>query len=323
MSLQVTEAQNNTKIYHLTANKTTPEFFRQNNKNLQKLQKDPEYQKRIDFIQDFKFPVSSGKIQISKDGEYIFASGIYGPQMKIFSTTNLSLKCMRGFDSEIVDFIALGDDYRKIACASMDRNIELHAQYGKHFKIRLVVFFLIWRVPKMPRCINYNRFNCDLYIGCSSPSLYRLNLEKGRFLRSYDLSSNSCNATLVSASLNCLFSGGDSGALDLIDFREPDSQGSFSLSESITCLSESSNPFEFYVGTKQGKVHLFDIRHSQPVVSKQHPYEFPILSVEWHSSAKKLVSVDKKCVRVTEKNSEDLFFMYEPKHEINNLQSKF
>lgn len=136
MSLQVTEAQNNTKIYHLTANKTTPEFFRQNNKNLQNLKKDAEYQKRIDFIQDFKFPISSGKVQISKDGEYIFASGIYGPQMKIFSTTNLSMKCMRGFDSEIVDFIALGDDYKKIASASMDRNIELHAQYGKHFKIR-------------------------------------------------------------------------------------------------------------------------------------------------------------------------------------------
>lgn len=174
----------------------------------------------------------------------------------------------------------------------------------------------------MPRCIDYNPFNCDLYIGCSSPSLYRLNLEKGRFLRSYALSSNSCNSTLVNPALNCLFSGGDSGVLDLIDFREPDSQGSFSLSEGITCLSASSNPFEFYVGTKQGKVHLFDIRHSQPIVSKQHPYEFPILSIEWHSSGK-LVSVDKKCVRVTEKNSDDLFFMYEPKHEINNLKSNF
>lgn len=177
------------------------------------------------------------------------------------------------------------------------------------------------RVPKMPRCIDYNPYNCDLYIGCSSQSLYRLNLEKGRFLRSYNLNSNSCNTTLVNPSLNCLFSGGDSGALDLIDFREPDTQGNVMLTEGITCLNSSPNPFEFYVGTKNGKVHLFDIRHSKPLVSKQHPYEFPILSVEWHYSAKKLVSVDKKCVRVTEKDSDELFFMYEPKHEINNLQS--
>ena len=136
MSLNVTEAQNNTKIYHLTANKTTPEFIRQAGKNIQKLKSDRDFQRRIDFIQDFHFPVSSGKVDISRDGEYIFASGIYGPQFKIFSTSQLSLKCMRGFDSEIVDFVVLGDDYKKIATACQDRNIELHAQYGKHFKIR-------------------------------------------------------------------------------------------------------------------------------------------------------------------------------------------
>jgi ribosome biogenesis protein ENP2 len=136
MSLHVTEAQNNTKIYHLTAKKTTPEFLRQNQKNLQKLKHDIEFQRRIDFIQEFNFPISSNKVEISNDGEYIFASGIYGPQMKIFSTSDLSLKCMRGFDSEIVDFTVLENDYKKLALASMDRNIELHAQYGKHFKIR-------------------------------------------------------------------------------------------------------------------------------------------------------------------------------------------
>jgi ribosome biogenesis protein ENP2 len=144
MSLNVTEAQNNTKIYHLTANKTTPEFVRQAGRNLQKLKSNVEFQKRIDFIQDFNFPVSSGKVEISQDGEFIFASGIYGPQFKIFSTSNLSMKCMRGFDSEIVDFTVLGDDYKKIATASLDRNVELHAQYGKHFKIRYEgSFFLI------------------------------------------------------------------------------------------------------------------------------------------------------------------------------------
>jgi WD40 repeat protein len=110
--------------------------------------------------------------------------------------------------------------------------------------------------------------------------------------------------------------------LDLIDFRAADAQGNMKLAEGISCLTASPNPYEFYLGTKQGKVHLFDIRHSQPLVTKEHPYEFPILSIEWHSSAQKLVSVDKKSIRVTEKDSDELFFMFEPKHEINNLKSK-
>jgi ribosome biogenesis protein ENP2 len=181
---------------------------------------------------------------------------------------------------------------------------------------------MLKRVPKMPRCIDYNPFNCDLYIGCSSSSLYRLNLEKGRFLQSYSLSSDSCNKTLLNPGLNCLLAGGDSGDLDIIDLRVEGVQGSMGLSQSISCLSKSPNPFEFYVGTGAGVVHLFDIRHSSPILTKHHPYEFPILSIEWHSLAKKLVSVDKKCIRVTEKDSEDLFFMYEPKYEINNLKSK-
>ena len=174
----------------------------------------------------------------------------------------------------------------------------------------------------MPRCVDFNPFDCDLYIGGSSHSLFRLNLEKGRFLRSYSLSGDSCNDTLVSAPLSCLFTAGDSGHLDLFDFRSSALQGTFNLSQPVSCLSASANPFEFYAGTTHGKVHLFDVRHPQPLLTKEHPYEFPILSIQWHSSAQKLVSVDKKCVRVTEKQSEDLFFMYEPKHEINDLKSR-
>ena len=47
------------------------------------------------------------------------------------------MKCSRGLDSEIVKFCLLGEDYKKIAMVCEDRNIELHAQYGKHFKLRV------------------------------------------------------------------------------------------------------------------------------------------------------------------------------------------
>ena len=57
------------------------------------------------------------------------------------------MKCLRGADSEIVDFTFLDSDYTKIAFCSIDRNIEFHAAYGKHYKTR---------VPKAPRHMIFN-----------------------------------------------------------------------------------------------------------------------------------------------------------------------
>ena len=64
---------------------------------------------------------------MSEDQQYIIASGIYPPTLKIYETKELSMKCQRGLDSEIVKFHVLNEDYTKIAFAQIDRNIEFHA----------------------------------------------------------------------------------------------------------------------------------------------------------------------------------------------------
>ena len=46
------------------------------------------------------------------------------------------MKCARRFDAEVVDFIFLSPDYRKLVYACSDRNLEFHAQFGKHHKVR-------------------------------------------------------------------------------------------------------------------------------------------------------------------------------------------
>ena len=74
---------------------------------------------------------------MSKDGNYIVATGVYPPTIKLFDVKELSLKCLRGTDSEIVDFVFLDEYYTKIVFASMDRNLEFHAAYGKHYKTRV------------------------------------------------------------------------------------------------------------------------------------------------------------------------------------------
>jgi ribosome biogenesis protein ENP2 len=82
------------------------------------------------------------------------------------------MKCERGIDSEVIQMIDIADDYSKIALLLADRNIELHAQYGRHFKIR---------IPHFGRDMVYNPNSADLITVGETNEIYRLNLSLGRF----------------------------------------------------------------------------------------------------------------------------------------------
>lgn len=59
-------------------------------------------------------PGVSTNIKVSKDGQYIIATGIYKPRMKCYDVNNLSLKFERCLDSEVVAFQILSEDYTKV-----------------------------------------------------------------------------------------------------------------------------------------------------------------------------------------------------------------
>lgn len=61
-------------------------------------------------------PGVSTSIRVSKDGQYVMATGIYKPRIKCFDVNNLSLKFERGLDSEVVTFEILSEDYSKVSC---------------------------------------------------------------------------------------------------------------------------------------------------------------------------------------------------------------
>lgn len=60
-------------------------------------------------------PGVSTSIRVSKDGQYIMATGIYKPRIKCFDVNNLSLKFERCLDSEVVTFEILSEDYSKVS----------------------------------------------------------------------------------------------------------------------------------------------------------------------------------------------------------------
>lgn len=99
-NVQVTEI-NGLKVYNLTGGKSLYDMIKESQFSYKKLKKNEDYINRIEIIQDFEFPVSAGCINVSNDGNYVFASGIYPPRLKIFDLNEMTLKCERGLDSEI------------------------------------------------------------------------------------------------------------------------------------------------------------------------------------------------------------------------------
>ena len=208
-NVQVTEI-NGMKIYNLTGGKSLHELMKESNFSIKKLKKNDEYINRIEILQDANFPVSCDCLRISEDGDFLMASGIYPPRLKIFDLTQMSLKCERGFDSSIRKFEILSDDYKKIAALCDDRNIELHAQYGRHFKIR---------IPKYGRDIKYDKIYCDLFAAGTGNEIFRLNLYKGQFLQSFETLAEGINALGYNQPLEMLGMAGEKGICQLFDLR--------------------------------------------------------------------------------------------------------
>ncbi|KAH0518524.1 Nucleolar protein 10, partial [Microtus ochrogaster] len=113
-----------------------------------------DVRRRIELIQDFEMPTVCTTIKVSKDGQYILATGTYKPRVRCYDTYQLSLKFERCLDSEVVTFEILSDDYSKIVFLHNDRYIEFHSQSGFYYKTR---------IPKFGRDFSYHYPSCDLY----------------------------------------------------------------------------------------------------------------------------------------------------------------
>lgn len=267
----------------------------------------------VDFIQGFDFPTACSKVVGTPDSAHIIAAGLYKPTLKIFDTKQLSLKVLRGIESEIRDFLLLGDDYKKVVMACADRNIELHAQYGRHFKTR---------VPKAPRCLAYAPFCAELIIGLSSPEIVRLRLDEGRFAAPLDSQTSGVSKLLVSQELELLFAAQDGGHLGLFDLRAKRGLRSLAADPGadLTALAPGRNAYEVFVGSSEGKVPLFDLRMDKPLCLVTHPLELPIKELAYHAAGGRLLSADSRQLRLTTLDpSPSPFCVFESKADINSF----
>uniref|UniRef100_A0A8C4WA75 Nucleolar protein 10 n=1 Tax=Gopherus evgoodei TaxID=1825980 RepID=A0A8C4WA75_9SAUR len=194
--MQVTRL-NEVKIYSLSTGPSLPEWISSKKKRaVQK--KNVDVRRRIELIQDFNMPTVSTTIKVSRDGQYIMATGTYKPRIRCFDTYQLSLKFERCLDSEVVTFDILSDDYSKIVFLHCDRYIEFHSQHGYYYKTR---------IPKFGRDFSYHYPSCDLYFVGASSEVYRLNLEQGRYLNSLQTDASENNVCDINP-IHCLFATG-------------------------------------------------------------------------------------------------------------------
>ncbi|KAJ1836923.1 hypothetical protein LPJ70_006046, partial [Coemansia sp. RSA 2708] len=129
---------NNVRVYTVSGSSLTsklPDWLVRRKRR--ELQKDIEWTRRIELIQDFGFPEAAMRIKVTPDNQFCMATGVYKPQIRVFDFSNVAMKFDRHTDSENVNFLMLSDDWTKSVHLQNDRSLEFHNEGQMHFRIRV------------------------------------------------------------------------------------------------------------------------------------------------------------------------------------------
>eukprot|EP01031_Cornospumella_fuschlensis_P041282 gene41282-50384_t len=284
---------NGCKVYNLSSGKTAPQWMSQSKRRA--LQKDDEYRRRVELIQDFENNTASQCIAMTRDCEHIILTGTYPPVVKCFTTSDMAMKFQRGLTCEVVAMETLSDDFGKLVFLQSDRSLSFHAPYGTHYSLR---------VPRFGRDLVYNRENCDLYVGGNGNEIYRLNLESGQFREPFTIGFEGVNKMHINPVHGLLGLAGDGGVCEFWDPRSKNPVSHLTLDNPLggnmnaTEIKFDADGLTMAVGTSNGLVYLYDIRSRSPVYSKEHQYNLPIENITYHASSQTILTADKKVMKI-------------------------
>ncbi|KAG8423805.1 Small ribosomal subunit biogenesis [Metarhizium acridum] len=255
------------------------------------LKNDPEYQNRVELLQDFEFEEASNCIRVSEDGEWVMSTGTYKPQIHVHNLPQLSLSFTRHTNSLNHSFVLLSSDYSKSLHLQNDRRLEFHTPMGCHYEVRL---------PRYGRDVLYDRYATEALVpavGLDSEGkgeVFRMNLEQGRFMKSYQIEVGgddeltggglqggidvgSVNVASNAESTHNLMAFGTS--IGTVEFWDPRSKSRVALlaghDGEITALDFSSSGLSLATGSSTGMIQLFDLRRPVALLKKDHGYGFP------------------------------------------------
>ena len=312
MAVQLTTT-NDVAVYSLSAGKVQPAWLAPAKRKA--LKKSGDYARRVELLQDFSFPSASQTVSVSGDGRYVIATGTYAPRVRVWDTAELGIKFERYMDATPVAHACISPDYAKLAFLLDDRNVEVHAAYGKHYKTR---------IPTMGRTLAWHAPTAELLMGCSGPDVYRLSLEEGRALPPLHLGAgaSAANKIAISRATGLFAIACDGGFVELFDPRShkrvarlsvppPPPRGLAGCAAAAAAVGSSTSgcdamtaAFEDFgmglaVGTSDVRALVYDLRHGQPAVTKAHPYGLPVTFVAFHAGPDRLlVTADAQQIKV-------------------------
>lgn len=319
---------NNVKIFNLSAGKSIPDFLSEQQKN--RLKKQYEKKKKrdgteddsISLIQDLTMPCISNCVKMSPDLNYIVATGTYKPRMRCYDVNQLSMKFERGLDAEVVQFLFLDKDYGKILFLQDDRYIEIHTQYGRHYR---------WRIPKFGRDLDFHKPSVQAYFVGASSEVYRFNLETGQFQAPLTTDATEIFCCEFNPEHYLFACGTKEGTVECWDPRDRTRAGVLDITQSkfIEDIDRSVLPavtslkfrdgINMAVGTSTGHVLLYDIRGRLPVYVKDHQFDLPIKSVTFHKPLDLVLSMDRKIVKLWSRTSGEPLTAIQPESDLNSM----
>ncbi|PVU94198.1 hypothetical protein BB561_002751 [Smittium simulii] len=292
---------NNVKIYTVSGSSLTnkiPDWLARSKKKA--LKNDREWQTRIELIQDFEFPEAGNRIKISPDGEYCLATGVYKPQLRVFELSQMSIKFERHTEAENVNFLVLSDDWTKT--------------FG--------------------RDLSYHRQSCDLLVCGASSQVYRINLEQGSFLKPFETDATGINTCAINPAHQLFAFGSENGTVEFWDPRSKSRAGLLSPTVKntdgfeITSMSYRNDGLGMALGTSTGQTMIFDLRLSQPLLTKHQQYDLPIKKLAWiepnvvtsaDNETARVLSADSKSIKIWDSLSGDPHCSIEPTVDINDV----
>lgn len=256
-------------------------------------------------IQDYEFPQTTLRLQCTRDGRHVMATGVYKPQIRVFELSEMSMKFERHTDCDNVAFEMVSSDWTKSVHLQSDRSIDFHAAGGIHYSVR---------IPKFGRDLAFHHASADLLVGASGSDVYRLNLELGRFMTPLPTQLRGVNAVEVNPVHQLYAFGGEDGtefwdprcrsriaALDILEaLRQSGATSVPAALPETTAIKFGWDGLSMALGTSSGHVLLFDLRNPMPTVVKDHGYGLGIKRLDFWND--KVVSADQRVIKIWEKN---------------------
>ncbi|KAI9883885.1 MAG: hypothetical protein M1823_004325 [Watsoniomyces obsoletus] len=284
-------------------------------KRKRSLKNDPEFANRIELLQDFEFEEASCCVRVSEDGQWVMST-----------------------------------DYSKSLHLQVDRSLEFHTPQGCHH---------ITRIPRYGRDLVYDKRAAETLVpavgvnGDGNGEVFRLNLELGRFMRSYEvdvggddletvgggalqggINTGSVNTgAIAEESHNLLAFGTSIGTVEFWDGRSRNRVGVLSVpaehqtTPQVTALEFHRSGLTIATGTSSGLIYLYDLRSPVPLLKKDQGYDLPIQTLTFltpstesraqQTTEPKILSADKKIIKIWDIRDGAAWTSVEPAVDLN------